>query len=70
MIDNKSKGDITTSTGSTVLMNLCDTVTQNCIRILDESTKAQPQYRQSVSNIQLDYVAEQRILLSSKDVSK
>jgi uncharacterized protein (UPF0305 family) len=37
--------------------NVYDTATQNCIRILDESTKAQPQYAQSVSNIQLDYVA-------------
>ncbi|MGB6594127.1 MAG: hypothetical protein WBE68_21730 [Candidatus Nitrosopolaris sp.] len=37
--------------------NVYDTGTHNCIRILDESTKAQPQYAQSVSNIQLDYVA-------------
>ena len=57
MVDNKSKGDITTSTGSTEVMNISDTATQNCIRILDELTKAQPQYTQSVSNLQLDYVA-------------
>jgi hypothetical protein len=37
--------------------NVYDTGTHNCIRILDESTKAQPQYTQSVSNMQLDYVA-------------
>ena len=36
---------------------MVDTTTQNCIRILDELTKAQPQYTQSVSNLQLDYVA-------------
>ena len=30
---------------------------QNYIRIVDEFTKAQPQYTQSVSNLQLDYVA-------------
>lgn len=57
MVDNKSKGDITTSTGSTEVMNICDTATQNCIRILDELTKAQPQYTQSVTNLHLDYVA-------------
>ncbi|MFY9869137.1 MAG: hypothetical protein WAK17_05420, partial [Candidatus Nitrosopolaris sp.] len=34
-----------------------DTVKQNSIRIVDEFTKAQPQYTQSVSNLQLDYVA-------------
>ena len=54
MVDTKSKDNVDTSTEVT---NLCDTVTQNCIRILDESTKAQPQYAQSLSNIHLDYVA-------------
>jgi hypothetical protein len=34
--------------------------TQNCIRILDELTKTQPQYTQSVSNLQLDYIAAQK----------
>src|SRR5215831_11017156 len=54
MVDTKSKDNVNTSTEVT---SLCDTATQNCIRILDESTKAQPQYAQSVSNIQLDYIA-------------
>ena len=54
MVDTKSKDNVNTSTEVT---NLCDTATQNCIRILDELTKAQPQYTQSVSNLQLDYVA-------------
>src|SRR5215467_8378957 len=54
MVDTKSKDNVNTSTE---VANLCDTATQNCIRILDESTKAQPQYAQSLSNIPLDYVA-------------
>jgi hypothetical protein len=37
--------------------NVYDTVKQNYIRILDEITKAQPQYTQSISNLQLDYIA-------------
>ena len=57
MVDNKSKDDITTTTRSTEAANLYDTVKQNYIRIVDEFTKAQPQYIQSVSNLQLDYVA-------------
>jgi len=57
MVDNKSKDDITTSTRSTEAANVCDTVRQNYIRIVDEFTKAQPQYTQSISNLQLDYVA-------------
>ena len=57
MVETKSKDNVNTSTGSTELTNVYDTATQNCIRILDELTKAQPQYTQSVSNLQLDYVA-------------
>ena len=57
MVDNKSKDDITSTTRSTEAANLYDTVRQNYIRIVDEFTKAQPQYTQSVSNLQLDYIA-------------
>ena len=57
MVDNKSKDDIATTTRSTEATNLYDTVKQNYIRIVDEFTKAQPQYTQSVSNLQLDYIA-------------
>ena len=62
MVDNQSKDDITTTTRSTEAANIYDTVKQNYIRVVDEFTKAQPQYTQSISNLQLDYVAEQRIL--------
>src|SRR5215510_6796936 len=57
MVDTKSKDNVNTSTGSTEVTNVYDTARQNCIRILDELTKAQPQYTQSVSNLQLDYVS-------------
>ena len=55
MVDSKS--EVTTRTGSTEVTNLYDIATQNYIRILDELAKAQPQYAQSVSNLQHDYVA-------------
>src|SRR6266849_622931 len=57
MTNNKSKDDITTPTRSTEAGNLYDTVKQNYIRIVDEFTKSQPLYTQSISNLQLDYVA-------------
>ena len=57
MVDNKSRGDVSTSTRSSEVISICDTATQNCIKILDEFTKVQPQYTQSISNLQLDYVA-------------
>ena len=57
MVDNKSKDDTTTTTRSTEAANIYDTVKQNYIRIVDEFTKAQPQYTQSGSNLQLDYVS-------------
>jgi hypothetical protein len=46
MVDNRSE-----------VTNLYDIATQNYIRIIDELAKAQPQYAQSVSNLQHDYVA-------------
>jgi hypothetical protein len=57
MVDNKAKDDIAATTRSIELGNLYDRVKQNYIRIVDEFTKAQPQYTQSVSNLQLDCVA-------------
>ena len=51
-----SKSEVTTRTGSTEVTNLYEIATQNCIRILDELAKAQPQYTQSISNLQHDYV--------------
>ena len=64
MVDNiKSKDDITTtSTRSAEAANFYDTVRQNWIRIVDEFAKAQPQYSQSVSNLQLNCIAQQRII--------
>ena len=56
MVD-KSKGETITTTGSNEVTNLYDTVEQNSIRIIDEFTKTQPQYIQSISNLQHDYVA-------------
>ena len=56
MIDNKSKDDVNTTARSTEVINLYDTARENYIRIVDELTKAQPQYTQSISNLQLDYV--------------
>ena len=57
MVDTKSKDNVNTSTGSTQVTNLYDTATQNYIRVVDELAKAQPQYAQSISNLQHDYVA-------------
>jgi hypothetical protein len=57
MVDTKSKDDSTTTTRSTEATNVYDTVRQNYLRILDEFTKVQPQYTQSVSNLQLDYIS-------------
>ena len=62
MGDKKSSDDTTTTTSSTELDDLYDIVKQNYIRIVDEFTKTQPKYTQSVSNLQLDYVTAARIL--------
>ena len=64
MVDNKSKDEITTTTRSTEA-SIYDTVSQNYIRIVDEFTKAQPQYTQSVSNLQLDCIAAAKNIIQN-----
>ena len=43
--------------GKSEITNVYDTATKNCIRIVDEFIRAQPQYTQSASNLQLDCIA-------------
>ncbi len=47
MVDTKS------TTGAS---EIYDTVKENAIRVIDEIVKVQPQYTQSISNLQLDYI--------------
>ena len=54
MVDAKSREEsIRTTTGSS---EIYDTVRENVIRVIDEMVKVQPQYTQSISNLQLDCI--------------
>jgi hypothetical protein len=55
MIDNKNKDD-NTSSKSTDMPSIYDTTNENFTKIVNEMAKAQPQYSQSISNLQLDYI--------------
>ena len=44
------------STKTRAADNLYDTINQSITRVVDEVAKAQPQYSQSISNLQLDYI--------------
>ena len=53
MVDYKPTEENTiTSKG----LNIYDSVKENLLRTVDEMAKAQPQYYQSISNLQLDYI--------------
>ena len=54
MVDNKSKDNSTGRTSET--QDIYDAVKENFIRTVDEVAKIQPQYSQSISNLQLDYI--------------
>ena len=54
MVDNKSKDDNSVRTADT--QDIYDTVKNNFLRSIDEIVKVQPQYSQSISNLQLDYI--------------
>jgi hypothetical protein len=55
MVD-KSKDETVKAAEHGDTVDLYETVRQNFIKIVDELAKVQPQYSQSVSNLQLDYI--------------
>jgi hypothetical protein len=55
MVD-KSKDDTFKATDHSETGDFYDTIRENFIKIVDELAKVQPQYSQSVSNLQLDYI--------------
>ena len=54
MVNTKSEESISRPT--TGASEVYDTVRENVIRVIDEMTKVQPQYAQSISNLQLDCI--------------
>lgn len=59
MVDKTAKDDTTTrSTTSTTtnVHDVYDTLKENLVRAVDEMAKAQPQFSQSLSNLQIDYI--------------
>ena len=52
MVNTKSEESRTTIGASEVY----DSVRENVIKVIDEMAKVQPQYAQSISNLQLDYI--------------
>ena len=56
MTDTKSKEETVSRTITTSPNEVYDNVKENAIRVIDEIVRVQPQYTQSISNLQLDYV--------------
>ena len=55
-INNMSKEDNSPTSRKTTNTNPFETISRSVTRVVDEVAKAQPQYSQSVSNLQLDYI--------------
>lgn len=53
MVDKESAGS---NVKTTEVNNAYETVRESFMRTIDEVAKAQPQYSQSISNLQLDYI--------------
>lgn len=53
MVEYKSENTTSAFKG---LNNVYDSVKENLLRTVDEMAKVQPQYYQSISNLQLDYI--------------
>ena len=60
MVDKITKDDniigSTTVKSTTNVRDVYDTVKENLVRAVDEMAKAQPQFSQSLSNLQIDYI--------------
>jgi hypothetical protein len=60
MVDKTDKDDntirSTTTATKTNVHDVYDTVKENLVRAVDEMAKVQPQFSQSLSNLQLDYI--------------
>ena len=54
-IDHMSKENNSTARNNET-NNVYEAINQNVTRVVDEVAKAQPQYSQSVSNLQVDYI--------------
>lgn len=55
MVETKSREE-SISQPTTGTSEIYDTVRENVIRVIDEMVKVQPQYTQSISNLQLDCI--------------
>jgi len=57
MVDTRSREEnVSRTTTTSGASEVYDTVRENVIRVIDEMAKVQPQYSQSISNLQLDYI--------------
>lgn len=69
-----SKENNSTSTKTRSASGLYETINQSITRVVDEVAKAQPQYSQSISNLQLDYIQAvkntvQNTLVAQKNIA-
>jgi hypothetical protein len=55
MVDNRSK-DENSTVGSNNTSHIFDIVRENFVRTVDQMANVQPQYSQSITNLQLDYI--------------
>ena len=60
-----SEKRLTRDEGTTKTSEVIDTVRDNTLRIADEVAKVQPQFAQSISNLQLDYVQTVRSMIQT-----
>ena len=61
-----SEKRLTKDEGTTTRTNeVIDTVRDNTLRVVDEVAKVQPQFAQSISNLQLDYIQTVRSMIQT-----
>jgi len=68
MVDNNDKSKDANNTNArltTDAQTIYDTLNENLVKFVNEWTKAQPQYSQAISNLQLDYIDTTRNIINT-----
>jgi hypothetical protein len=68
MVDNNDKSKDANNTNArltTDATTIYDTLNENLVKFVNEWTKAQPQYSQAISNLQLDYIDTTRNIINT-----
>ena len=65
MVDKTTQNSNTPTTTTVSVHDIYDTIKENLVKAIDEIAKVQPQFSQSLTNLQLDYIQTTKNLIQN-----